>query len=318
MRREVSALALVVAIAGVAGGCSSDEVTPSLVEPLPQTTVVTRPAISAEAASLAATALEDVLQGHSDAWNAMDPEAITAFWDDEMVFEDTGNADLLSGDRLFAMPEAMATFNPESRGRITDIFVARGVALYLLDGWGVDFESVSYTEDDPFQEVGRIQLGTEGTFERWTIYYGIEFYERANALRSLVTAARSLLDSYSAAWQTGDAAEIAALYSDEAVFVDSFFDTEPVGNVEIREHAASFFGWYPQANFARRLVFTDNRATINDSDRVGLVLRIGNVGTGGSDCTVEMAVILTAEDGLIVHEERFWDAESLISCGWAI
>jgi len=152
----------------------------------------------------------------------------------------------------------------------------------------------------------------DGTLGRWTLFYGLETYEAWNANRTRMDAAESLLEQYRAAWESGDPARMRALYANGAVRVDTLFDVEHATAEEIARYAAEFAGAHPGIAIAPAEAFGDNRRAITNPERVGSSFTI----VDGS-CTVRMAVILTADAGLITDEEVFWDPDTLLECGWA-
>lgn len=271
-----------------------------------------RPPIDAVTLQAEADRLTRVVDGHIAAWQAQDADLIRSFWGPDTIHEDTGFGVLLSGDELFAMPDGFFLNIPDFAWEITEILVSTGVALEVSNGWNVQLKAYAFTQEVPLHEIDRYEVDATGTLGRWTLLYGLDTYELWQASPSRMAVAYDLLDAYAAAWQSGDQDQIAALYAPDAVRLDSVFGLELTGVGEIQAHAADFVAWYPNSSLTQRMGFSSNRLSARQPERIGSLFDIDV-----DDCTVTTASILTVLDGLIVNDEVFWDATSLVDCGWA-
>jgi ketosteroid isomerase-like protein len=270
--------------------------------------------LNAAAVQAIAAHLTETLEGHVAAWNAQDADAVRAFWDGGTIHEDTGFGVEVSGEELFSMPEGFFRDFAPFRWEIAEVFVAANVGLAVTRMY---LPGDNPTENEPLIEVDRIEVDDAGIMGRWTLFYGLETYELWNAADFRMDAAYSLLDAYTAAWQSGDPAQVAALYAPDAERDDSLFGLRQSSPQGIAAFAAEFFGWYPDVALNPGVGFSDTRTSAGNPERVGSVYELQVRGAQGEPCTVRTAVILTAADGLIVHEEVFWDAASLLACGLA-
>jgi hypothetical protein len=259
-----------------------------------------------------------VLDGHMQAWEDQDVEAILAYWGNETVHEDAGFGVELSGAELTEMPAGFFVTFPGFGWKVTDVFVANDVVLDISDGWGVSLRGQDFTEDQPMIEVDRTEVTDDGTLGRWTRYYGLATYELWNANRTRMEAAYSLIEAYRAAWTSPDPSTLASIYAPDATRTDSLFGQTQTGADEIAGFAAAFAAANPGAELRTGLGFSDNRRAVTNPERIGSVFTIDLVDAAGDPCTVRMAVILAVAEGMIFHEEVFWNADSLIACDWAV
>lgn len=294
---------LLVVFAAAAGGCGSSA------EP--------RDPIDAGDLRAEAALLAETVTGHVAAWMKHDPEEIRSYWDAETVHEDTGFLVELTGPQLFTMPDGFFDGYPDFQWTVDQVFVADGVALAATSAWAIDLRDFSFSEAVPLREIDRIEVDPDGTLGRWTLFYDLDAYREWHALDSRLDEAESLVRSYADAWGSGDPKQVIALYAPDARRVDSLFGVDLEGADAIEAHAERFSSWYPDAALTDRLIFSDTRLGFEEPERIGAVLTMHGAGADGSDCAVDMAVILSSSEGSIVHEEVFWDADSLLACGWA-
>jgi len=259
--------------------------------------------------------LEGTLVGFATAWTAHDSEGVLSSFGDHTIHEDTGFGLLITGADLDAFGEFEES--DHTVWSMNEVFVADGVALDVSEAWDLDLSGHRFTADDPLYEIDRTEVLPDGTIGRWTLFYSLETYAAWHAPESRIAAARDVVDGYRRAWQSRDASRVEALYTDDAVRVDSLFGRVAAGSDEIGAEASVLFDRSRGTSFVPGVVFADNRRSLLSPERVGATMDVAVESLDGETCTVRMAVILTVLDGLITHEEVFWNADSLIACGWA-
>lgn len=294
-------LAVVVAVA--IGGCGS--------------TAEPRDPIDAGELQAEAALVSGTVTGHVAAWTDHDPDAIRSYWDDETVHEDTGFLVEISAPDLYAMPDGFFDAYPDFQWEVDQVFVASDVALAVTRGWDIELRGLNFVEDDPLWEFDRIEVDPHGRLGRWTLFYGLTTYRAWSALDSRLDDAESLVRAYAEAWGSGDSASVAALYTADARRVDSLFGVELEGVDAIETHAEQFSSWLSDAALTARFIFSDTRLGFRDPERIGAVFTLRGVDADGSACDIDMAVILSSTEGKVIHDEVFWDADSLLACGWA-
>src|SRR5215211_4298347 len=111
----------------------------------------------------------------------------------------------------------------------------------------------------------------------------------------------SILTAYGEAWSSGDAAQVAALYTEDAVREDVPTATTSRGRSEIEALAAGLF----KTDADVRLEVTDG--FVGESCAVVERTFTGTRDESGSEVTFRGASVLKVEDGLIREETDFYD-----------
>jgi hypothetical protein len=315
MRRSMSPLLVIVLVVAVSCGddtTDSTAGTTSAATSRPTTTTVPEPpVVDAQTLEGLFTHLDTVVRAHAEAWTAQDVDAILAFYDAETVHDDSLFGVWLQGDDLFAMPQGFIDGFGDYRSRVTDVMIRPGVALVFDEGFGMTLRGVEFTEDAPMLEVDRIEVDDDGILGTWSLWYDLEMWELWGSPGFRMAIASNVLDAYEASWSSADPDVIVAMYSAGAERVDGLVGTSAVGPVAIAAVAAELAG--DGVDLVPGARFSDSRKAAADVDVIGSVFEL----VQPDGCSIRTAVVLTVEGGLISHEEAFWDADSLVECGWA-
>jgi len=185
----------------------------------------------------------------------------------------------------------------------TYIGVADGVAVLPQHGL------LEYTEESPLIEY-RIHGIRDELVAYWTAFYDPATRPFFTEVPEIEEAARALRVEYVEAWSSGDPAEVGAMFAADATFSDPLAGGVLAGSAAIASHAAALMA----ANVNWELV-----APIGSRDievvRSGGVLAMGVPQADGSECSVEMVVILEGGESGIVDARAYYDVGSLIGCG---
>jgi ketosteroid isomerase-like protein len=128
---------------------------------------------------------------------------------------------------------------------------------------------------------------------------------------------RDLTSAYADAWSSGDPAAVNRLYAPGAVREDMVFGDHEKGRDDIGAFASRFREWYPDATFAVMAPYGVGEPAVPGRPVVAAELTIAASDADGSPCTVKTVVFLETKNGLIASERVYYDADSLIACGWA-
>ena len=147
---------------------------------------------------------------------------------------------------------------------------------------------------------------------------------------------QQLAERYLAAWSSGDKARIAALYRDDAVFSDSMLGLEAAGPTAISELGTKRFGSSGHAGFEILGFYAQtNGSDPFSADKpdqgaiAGMAIHFRcTVPVGGHSTSFEGFVLCELgtrqasafavdPNGLIGHEEVFYDVDTLIAAGFA-
>jgi ketosteroid isomerase-like protein len=121
----------------------------------------------------------------------------------------------------------------------------------------------------------------------------------------------NLLQDYAAAWSSGDPEAVANLYAPDVVRQDTLFGYDLQRSSAIKEFTKTFFAWYPGV----RLELHDSlKWSARD---LGSLYSIHVSDQTGKPCDVRAIILLESSQDKIINERLFYNADSLIACGWA-
>lgn len=256
-----------------------------------------------------------IASGLLETWNTRDAQAVKDLFTDDAEAYDRSFYDKAVGpDQITGLIATVSAFGPNWEARQKDRYIGLQNGLVVDELWNIKFGSIQYTQDRPMIEVDWLQT-LDDHITNWTILYGLDaLEEQAIPTSQRLEQAGSLLSSYPAAWSSGKTQAVAQLYSDEAVREDMVFMERQEGQKAIETFAKSFFGWYPGAQWNISLEFGEGRG---DAPITGGLYSIKVTDKNGQPCEVKVAVLLKTAENLITQETLYYEAQSLISCGWA-
>lgn len=251
-----------------------------------------------------ATLYESVARAQIDAWNTHNLETIRAIYAEDAVHLD-GSVRLEGLDSIAQMAEQMDSAFPAMEGRLGSVFTGRNDALDIWEIFGI----LTWTSDNPIIEYDLLEV-RDGKVSSWRLYYDPDtrpFFTRSLEQDDLTN---QILDNYTAAWSSGDSSAVGGLYATTAVREDTIFDERIESSEAIEAYAADWFGWYPSGTFELVASITERTTT----DPI-----IGGVFTfrDGNACEVRLAILLDTSGPNITRERVYYDADTLLTCGWA-
>lgn len=259
-------------------------------------------AVSLTPAAIArATELEGVYRQYAAAWDAQDLAGLAATLADDFVFNEPGKVNLSKAEYLDFMEPFVSQ---EIEHGVTDFRVLLG-GNDLLESH-LDWGFGGATEENPLVEVDMLTI-RDGGITSIRSLYGAEVFERYG--RAVPT---ELAYTYLAAWSSGDAAQVEALYAETALRSEPLYETEQEGRARIGRYAAAFFQQHAgyQLSIVEPYVFSDGDLA---DPNIGVLLSL----VDGSGCAVEYAVLLEGDDsGAITSERVYYDLDSIQACEW--
>ncbi len=278
--------------------------------------VTPREPISATEVKKSASKLETLTDAMVEAWNSGDLEVIQTLYTDDIVCTDATFGDHLVGiDELRSMGREFLQYFPSLRRQVLYHFIGLEESLATFDYWGFSWATHEFTPEDPFLWVHLYQ--TSGNhFSSWTLLEGLESIEKSgySVTTGRLDEARSLLNSYSYAWSSGNPNTVSDLYARNAVRDDSLFREHQEGSTAIASFARSFFSWYPNIRWK---LFQSFGEWNEDDYRIGGIYATQITDSTNQPCEVLVAVLLKAPEGKITNESLYYEPDSLIKCGWA-
>lgn len=126
----------------------------------------------------------------------------------------------------------------------------------------------------------------------------------------------TLTREYASAWSSGDGDAVAGLYAADAVRRDLVFGDRQ-GLDEIEDLASELAASYPRARFTVVRAYGVGDPAVPGRPQIGAELAIRVRTSDGRSCAVKAAVYLETKAGAIARERVYYDADSLVACGWA-
>ena len=275
-----------------------------------------RASLSTEDVKQKAEAFKSITATNVDAWNAKDLDAIRDILTDDIQFVDVSGSDDLKGiTQVVTMARIFCAMFPELQRQATShyIGVEEGIAIY--DYWNWKLGAMEYTREEPFIYAFLLET-RENLISSWRLFEGIDALEKHFISETASQEIQSVLLSYSSAWSSMDANTLADMYAKDAVRQDALFSESQQGRKAIKAFAESFFTWYPKVQWTPLEMFGE-RGFPDKPQAIGSSYAIEITDPSGETCQVLAVVLLHVLDGKIVQEDLYYDAESLIQCGWA-
>lgn len=300
-RNRVPSVGLLALLAGILAACAS----------LP-------PTLPADDVAARALEFDALVAAHVDAWNTHNLEQISALYTDDVVHDD--GVTYRVGQRTVDLAQQMVAIYPHWGGELGLTFVGRDDGLYEWRIWGAP--TSAFTAARPAIEYDLIEPRA-GQIARWTRFLEVGYGDRTSRMSpDRLDLLSRQINAYAYAWSSGDPQKVAALYAPTAVRDDPLFDARQAGAQAIQDFAANFFTWYPDVRWEVDAVFGDEDANTAHDDiglgaTTGGVFAVGAPDNDGRLCPVQIAVLLDYDEaGQIADERLYYNADSLIACGW--
>lgn len=277
-----------------------------------------RERLSADQITQMAAKFKAMADANREAHNARDIEAIEALFAEDLLFVDVTFGDhLASIDKFMSMTRRMFAYFPEFQWKTLDYFVGSDKFVTIAGFWGGNWGGKKeYTEADPFIHVFLFEPKEE-MIASWRLFYGYDFLNDNRVISETAAAdMKSMLISYGLAWSSMDSEVVADGYAEDALRHDSLFDEHQNGVSEIKAFAESFFYQYPEARWTPQEIFGE-RACRDKPQAIGSSYAIEITDPTGEACEVMVVVLLHVFEGEVIQEDLYYDADSLIQCGWA-
>ena len=196
----------------------------------------------------------------------------------------------------------MAQF-PNFEGQVADTFISREDGVVKWEYWNV----LGYSKVNPIVEYDLVQT-RDGRISYWRLFYFPRF------LGYLGTPVdNTLVEKYATAWSSGDPKIVSALYAPDGVREDTLFGNTSTDRNTVEGFAADFFAWYPGVKFELLEPFSEQTPGVMKGAIYAIHVNDGS----GTLCDVRVAVLLDPSKNGIKKENIYYNAESLIGCGWA-
>ena len=154
----------------------------------------------------------------------------------------------------------------------------------------------------------------------WRLFYDQKFHDIFN---NFDYVDEDLLRQFAATWTKKSVKEIESLYQEQGNIEDTLFRVSVQGSDEISDFIKAFVTQFPNAEWRLLYLFAEDEAGYSFRETYpfasqGGVFTLSISEKSGSQCEIRLVLVLTSDnDGKIIRQEVFYEAESLIECGLA-
>jgi len=272
-----------------------------------------KPLDAAEVTSLR-DSCEALYQKHMEAWDSRDPENFRQIYTDDVVHVD-GDPANTGVYGLIDVGRVMFEVFPDWQMEAGDTYISKNQCLGTWLNWGV----FGFSQDDPGIEYDWMET-RENKISYWRMFYDQKFHQ---AIENADLVNDDFLQNYASAWSSGDPDTILKIYASDAELDDSLFGFSIAGQEAIGDYASRFLATSSEASWDILDPFSESLPSNRYKDEhpyasQGAVYAIQVEGADGNPCEIRAVVILTPNgDGLIQTQNIFYEAETLVACGWA-
>jgi hypothetical protein len=271
-----------------------------------------RPPLSADEVKTIAAEFERVSKAHLDAWNKHDTNLMRQLYTDDIMFYETGNiSEYHSIDNVLDLNGGIIAGSPDIEVSQVDTFIGREDGFDIWEMWNY-WEEFGFKKDNPATVYDWITLREGEISEWWQLYDSEVFTATEKAFQQVFQP--KYIQAYETAWTSGDPEAVASLYDSKVVRKDTLFGEDQQGSSAIKEFATKFFTWYPGVRL--ELIKSFGLAYSNPL-MTGGEYAIHVIDRAGKPCDVHAIVLLESSQDKIINEWVFYQADSLIACGWA-
>lgn len=263
-----------------------------------------REPLSADEVETLAGEFEPIAKAHVEAWSNHDLETFPEIYTEDIIHYD-GSPKYRGIDEVMQMADQIMRAFKGMDGYLGGAFISRDQVLADWKVWGV----LGAKEEQPANEYDLLDL-RDGKIAYWTLFYGPDFWYR---FREPERINEQFLEEFSAAWSTGDPEVVSNLYAPSAILEDSLFRVNAAGQESIQDYVADFFRWYPGVTLQLEGSFAEAEPGVIQ----GGVFSIHVLDTERNPCQIYAAILLEPSQTGITKERLYYDADSLITCGWA-
>jgi ketosteroid isomerase-like protein len=249
-------------------------------------------------------ACDDIAKRQIETWDTRDPEKLRDIYTEDIVHFDSHPA-YVGIDQVLDMARMMFRTFPAWEMEAGDTYISQEKCLGTWKNWGV----MGFKEENPFLEFDLLETqGNKISF--WRLFYDERF--RPNDF--------DLLAIFKNAWSSNDLETLLEVYSENAVLQDTLFGTSIEGRESITDYLQNFLDLSQGGSWTLIQGFSERYVPYKIDymgPSMGGVFSVNTRKPNGENCDVLVAAILTPdENGKIQSQETFYDANSLIECGW--
>jgi hypothetical protein len=281
---------------------------PTAIPPTPTPTTIPRPPLSADEVKTIAAEFERVSQLNFQSWTNRDFNLMSQLFTDDISYYEVGNNSICSYNScLVDLNKTVLSDWPDFKIRLVDTYIGQTDGFAINEMWNY-WTEYGFTQDNPATDYDWLTLRDGKISIEW-LFWGSNVYTARGD-----TFHPKMIQAYETAWSSGNPEAVASLYDPKVVRTDSLFEENQQGSSAVKEFATTFFAWYPGV----RLELLKSFELYTSSPlRTGGVYAIHVTDQAGKPCDVRAIILLESSQDKITNEWLFYNADSLIACGWA-
>ena len=279
--------------------------------------VKSREPLPAEEIMHIAKDFKSLIDANREAHLAKDFVGIEALFTEDMSFDDYSFEDHLVGtDQFMGMTRNFLNYFKHLQWQTTYYFISLDKIVTIAKFWDMNWMGKAYKEENPFIHVFLFEPQGD-LISAWRLFYSVDFLlEQYRLSETEAAEMETALSAYASAWSSMDSKIIAEMYASNVVCQDTLFDEYQDGRDAIQAFAESFITWYPNAHWTSHQMFGES-AYPDQPQTIGSSYTIEVTDPTGDPCQIMTVVLLQVLDGKIIHEELYYEPDTLIACGWA-
>lgn len=265
--------------------------------------------LSAQEIETIGNTCEDFARLQIETWDTRDAENLREIYTEDIVHFDNNPA-FVGIDEVLGMATRMFKMFPDWGMELGDTYISKEKCVGTWINWGV----LGLKQDDPGLEFDLLET-RDNRISFWRLFYDENF--------NFAPIDYEFLSQFEQSWSENDENALLDNYSKNARLEDTLFDVSIVGHKKIADYAANMFSLSQGATWKLVVPFTEGEAAYPYEEEYpfpsnGGVFSISTKTPDGTACEIRAVVILTPdENGKIQAQETFYDANTLIECGWA-
>ena len=262
--------------------------------------------LSAQEIEALGKACKDFEKLQIDTWETRDPEKLRDIYTVDIVHFDSYPA-YVGIDQVVDMAKMMFSIFSAWEMEAGETYISGEKCVGTWVNWGI----MGFTQENPGLEFDLLETkGDKISF--WRLFYDEKF--------DFYPIDFKFLAMFENAWSASDAKRLVQIYSENAVLDDTVFGVSIEGKARIANYAQNFLELSHNGSWTLIQGFTEEKIEFTEDytgPSLGGVFGVDTTQPNGTNCEIRVAVILTPdENGKIQSQETFYDANSLVECGW--
>jgi len=256
---------------------------------------------------------EELYQSHIDAWDSRDPENLRLIYTDDIVHFD-GKPLYVGINRVVGMAKGMYEFFPDWQMEAGETYISGDECLGTWVNWGV----FGFTQANPGLEFDLLET-RDGRISFWRAFYDQNFLE---AIPNGTHVEGDFLTRFANSWTAADLDKLLKIYSQDVHIEDTLFGISDTGQQAMIAYANDIFAKSPGVSWKLLYPFAEDEGgdIVQEEQPLpseGGLFSITVKDQDGNPCEIRVVMILTLdENGVIQKQQIFYQADTLLACGW--